>query len=113
MTRLQLNESAQVTLDANGNGTARCGPGRAGVRWDVRTVAINCSSARLPQAELFLGDTPAAGASLASTHDGSLNSTDIQVTLYSGHSLSVHWAGGDPGAIATMSILGSNVIGEG
>ena len=109
--RLQLSESARVVLNAAGGGIARVGPRAAGVRWDVRQVTVSSTSAAVPIAELFLGE-PAPGASLGGTYDGNRDSTDVQVTLYSGQLLAVVWTGGDPGASATVSVLGDNVIGE-
>lgn len=111
--QLQLNESASVTLDATGAGVARLGPRRAGVQWAVRKVTISSTSAtsQVPTAELFLGEP--SGTPLDSTYDGNRNSTDVDVSLWSGQYLSLRWAGGTPGATGTLAVLGDNVIGEG
>lgn len=114
--RLQLRESAFVTLSGAGAGVARIGPRQAGARWDLRTVTLTATTpggttVNVPTAELFLGEP--SGTPLDSTYDGNRNSTDVQVTLYSGQVLSVRWAAGDAGAQAVLTVLGDNVIGEG
>jgi hypothetical protein len=114
--RLPLNESAVTTLAGavdTATGRARIGPTRAGVRWDIRTISITSSSTvAIPQAELFLGE-PGAASFKDGTYTGSRNSTNIEITLYSGQYFTVVWTFGDPGATANVTVTGDNVIGEG
>jgi hypothetical protein len=110
--RLQLNEPGLTTLNAAGTGTVRIGPGRAGVRWDIRTIAVSSSSSvKIPTAQVFLGE-PSAGSLKGGTGSGNSDSTDIAITLHSGQYLTVVWAAGDAGASAAVSLLGDVVIGE-
>lgn len=107
---LQINESASVTLNAAGAGTARLGPGRAGVRWDVRTAAVSVdTSISEPTVGLYLGE-PSSSSFLGGSYSGSNDSTDVRVTLWSGQYLTAVWAGGDPGSRATMTVLGEKRV---
>lgn len=104
----QLNESAQVTLNAAGAGSVTIGPRRAGARWKVRTLAVSTSPAVLtPRARVYLG-TAAPGSLVGGTEVGSNDAdNNMDVELWSGQSLTVVWEAGDPGAVATVSVLGT------
>ena len=105
----QLSESAQVVLGADGAGTVRLGPRMAGVRWLPRTVAVRCDvlDTEMPRFTLWLGGVGAD--QLGSTYTGAADSTDVSLTLHSGQYLVGEWAGGAPGAVATMSVVGETI----
>lgn len=109
---LSLQTSAQVTLDSHGNGTASCGPGLPGVSWQPSSVAVSVSTAVSEAAcSVYLGLTAQAGSLLGATQTGSSgDSTDCSAKVWPGQELIAVWTGGDPGAIATMSVFGTKTV---
>jgi hypothetical protein len=104
-----LNESAQVTLNGAGYGVARLGPGRAGTRWLVTTVAVSVAGTvvNVPQIRLYKG-APSPGQEITNSYNGARNSSDgMSVTLHAGEYLSAEWSAGDPAAVATISVFGT------
>lgn len=111
-TQLSLDTSAYTTLDASGNGQASCGPALPGVSWQPASIAVSVSSnVNEAQCSVFLGIGPAPGSLLGATQTGSTgDSTDCSATVWPGQELIAVWAGGDPGAIATMSVFGTKTV---
>lgn len=116
--QLALNTSASVTLDGNGDGTAAIGPGLPGVSWQPATIAVQVGLApgedeiiSEAQCNVYLGIAPVAGSLLGATSTGSTgDSTDCSATVWPGQELIAVWSGGDPGAVATMSIFGTKTV---
>jgi hypothetical protein len=105
---VDLAESAECVLDAAGNGTARVGPGRAGTRWLVTTVAVLGvgNPSPIPRVYLYRGD-PSPGGHVTSSYNGNQNSSDgMNLPLHSGQYLTAQWLGGLPGARYTLSVFG-------
>jgi len=111
-----LNESAQVTLDGSGNGTARLTP-RGGTRnsgyiWHPNTLFVSCSTNTLEaQAVAYVSygiQSNAPTDAIGQTLSGSTGDTcGMTQNLRPGDWITVKWTGGDPGAIATMRVTGS------
>ena len=106
-----LDTSASVTLDASGNGTASTGP-QVAEYWDGLSVAVSVATAAAEAGcSLYLGSGLSAGELLGQTATGSSGDTyqeasgDLLVQL--GQKLTAVWKGGDPGALATMSVFGT------
>ncbi len=104
-----FRESAEVVLNAAGDGIARVGPGRAGVRWIVHTVAVMTptqNATPIPKVYLYLGE-PSPGAHLTSSYNGNQNSSDgMAIPVHSGQTLSAQWLGGPPGGRYTLTVFG-------
>jgi hypothetical protein len=111
MTRqLQLNAAAAVVLDGDGDGQVQAGPPLPGVTWSPLTGATSTTStASTPLFSLYLGE-PSPLNFLGGTYDGNNDSTDLAVTLQHGQYLTGVWAGGDPGAVATLSLTGTRAV---
>lgn len=111
-TQLTLNASASVVLNAQGNGTASCGPALPGVSWQPTSIAVSASTNNSEaQCNVYLGLSAQAGSLLGATSTGSTgDSTDCSQTVWPGQSLIAVWAGGDPGATATMSVFGTRTV---
>lgn len=107
MATRQLHDSASVTLDANGYGTVRLGPGRHGVRWTIRRITVQTSTDTLvPIAKVYRG-LPGAAAFVSGTFVGSFDADDaLNQELDHGEFLTVEWSGGDAGAVATATWTG-------
>ncbi len=110
----QLNETAQVTLDGSGNGTARLspyGPRNGGLTWDLAEVAVSAATnVKEAQASLYLsfGNQEATPSTLVGqTATGSSGDTcAMSQRIRPGDWIQVRWAGGDAGAVATFRVSG-------
>jgi hypothetical protein len=110
----RLNEAKTVTLNFFGVGTADLGPSYYNEEWHVTNVALFVSSnAAEPTARIYVGDAVPSNQ-LGGTYNGSNDSTDVDVTLHPGQKITCRWgdANGDPGAKATLSVYGWQLIGE-
>lgn len=119
-----LNESASVTLDSNGNGTARLSPfgtRYSGYTWqpDMCFVSVaptganpapvnNASATAYVSYGVFSAQPTDA---IGNTATGSTGDTcSMSQTLRPNDWVTVKWTGGDAGAIATMRITGHVTI---
>jgi hypothetical protein len=104
----QLHDSAQVTLDANGSGSVRLGPGRHGVVWTIQRVTVQTSTAvMVPTAKVYRGGIGDAGF-ISGTFVGSFDVDDgLSEELHNGEYLTIAWTGGDVGAVATATWSGT------
>lgn len=108
VTTRDLDEAREVTLNGAGYGIARLGPGRAGVRWLVRTVAVLGlgNPSPIPRVYLYRGE-PSPGGHITSSYNGNQNSSDgMSIPLHSGQYLTAEWIGGLAGAKYTLSVFG-------
>jgi hypothetical protein len=105
-----LNTSGQTRLDGAGNGTVRLGP-NVGQRWTLLTAAIFIAGTIVssPQCKIFMGGSATPDCLVDGTNTGELNSTTnvANFPLTAGQSIFAVWTGGDVGAIATLSIIGT------
>jgi hypothetical protein len=113
MPTLPLSESAFVTLNASGNGTAKIGPAAHGIVWKPTRVAIKTSTAVLsPVCQLFVGTAATSDNFIDGTFTGQQNATDAVVgqEVRIGSYVWAVWTGGDVGAQATLTVTGSKDI---
>jgi hypothetical protein len=106
-----LNESSSVVLDGSGNGTLRMVPYGGSLTWLPSVVSVKASSAAAEaQCRNYIGAAPVDAWFVDGTLSGSTgDSTEAvagrQVDTH-GNALWAVWAGGDPGAVATMTVAG-------
>lgn len=109
MAERPLRDSRSVILDASGNGTVTFGPSRPGTSWVISLVTVSVSSSTLqPTASIYRG-TVNPGSKITATYSGSQD-TDSDVNdnpLYPGEVYTCQWLGGDVGATATISFVGT------
>jgi hypothetical protein len=109
MRELPLNAKAYVTLDANGNGTASTGPQSFREQWSGVVAAVRVAtnvneaicSTYAPDATTFCDAT-----TWGSTGDSTQNVTTVQM----GGNVFAVWSGGDPGAVATLTVTGTKQV---
>jgi len=107
-----LSESDSVVLDASGNGTLRMMPYGGSLTWLPTIVSVTASSSKAEaQCRVYVGpDTSDQwfidGTLSGSTGDSTDRVTGRQVDSH-GHALWAVWTGGDPGAVATMTVAGT------
>jgi len=109
---VQLNELQAITLDGSGNGQAQLGPTAAGEVWPAGyVVGVHCATNVAEAiARGWAGGGPPAGF-LGATTWGSTGDTNADTPeLKAGQSVTVQWAGGDPGTVAYLTVTGSRQV---
>lgn len=111
-----LDVSPTVILDGSGNGIIRVGPVRVRESWQPFTEAVRVSTnGKEAQCVLYYGTTSISGATfMAQTQTGSTGDTcgSPGLNLPQGYALFAQWTGGDPGATATLHVIGTYKIGS-
>lgn len=113
MTTVPLYESAFVTLDASGNGTAKIGPTGHGQVWHPQIVSVSTSTAtKSPTCKTYAGPAATQQYFVDGTYTGEQNSTDAiaGTDLYLGSFVWGVWTGGDVGAQATVTVRGTKDV---
>ncbi len=113
MPTLPLDESAFVTLNGSGNGTAKVGPAAHGVVWKPSRVKVKTSTGVLsPVCQVFVGTSPTPENFCDGTFTGQQNATDAIVgqEVRLGCYVWAVWTGGDIGAQATITVTGSKDV---
>lgn len=112
---VSLSDFGTVTLDAAGNGTARIGPTAHGVVWRPDVASIRMTGAipaGLATCFVYAGSTATDDNFVDSTYDVTSASTG-NVTgqeLRLGQYVFAKWSGGNPGALATVTVSGAKEI---
>jgi hypothetical protein len=119
-----ITDSISVTLDSNGNGTAKITPGmvspgggvgaarNSGYSWDITGTYVSVSTDVLQaKAVTYISygiqDVSTADA-VGNTALGSSGDTGtFNAHLLPGDWVTTVWTGGDPGSIATMKVTGT------
>jgi hypothetical protein len=118
VTTVTLNQSAVVTLNGAGNGTAQLGPVSHRETWQPLDVKVKTNQAPAAivneaQCKIYIGpdasDPFFAGGTLSgSTGDDTANVAGQVVSC--GEYVFAVWTGGDPGAQGRVSVSGTKVI---
>jgi hypothetical protein len=122
---LDLNETATVTLNGSGNGTARISPGQpgapgsgvgaarnSGLLWNLAGIAVSvATNVKEAQASAYVSygiQSQTPGDFQGQTQTGSTGDTcTVTASLRPGDWITVEWTGGDAGAVATMRVFGT------
>ncbi len=111
MPNVALNLSAEVTLDASGNGTCKVGPQGHGEVWHpmVASVHVGGTIVNSPVCKIFVGTSTEASNFCDATFTGEQDSTDrvSGSTLWLGYYVWAVWTGGDVGSQATLVVTGT------
>jgi hypothetical protein len=114
MNSYPLTTNASVTLGGSGNGTVSLGP-QVGQRWRLRTASILIPNAILiPQCKIYMGGAALDPFFIDGTYTGALASTSNVNgrPLTNGQRIFAVWTGGNPGAVATLTIAGTVETGR-
>jgi hypothetical protein len=109
---LPLTAKASITLDGDGNGTAYTGPLSPGEQWTGLTAAVGVATNENEATCRIYGGAAATPGYFAdattwgSTGDSTSNLPSVQV----GGNVFAVWAGGDPGARATLTVTGTKKV---
>lgn len=120
-----LHETAHVTLNGSGNGTARISPGQpgspgsgvgaqrnSGLLWNVTGIAVSvATNTKEAQASAYISygiQSATPDDFQGQTQTGSTGDTcTVNATLRPGDWITVTWTGGDASQIATARIFGT------
>jgi hypothetical protein len=110
MTDIQLLKSVTVTLDGSGNGTCPpLGPSSYGETWTLSGVSLQASTnVKEALGSVYLNGLLIGTTTWASTGDTGVATSVVQVMT--GQVLTATWTGGDAGAVATMTVLGTRTV---
>lgn len=103
-----LRQGATVGLDGSGGGRIRLGPDYGPSPWHITQITVRTSSpgqGSIPQCTVYV-DTEDANGLVDATYDGSQDSSVADITLSQGSHLIAVWEDGNPGDVATLSVLG-------
>jgi hypothetical protein len=108
-TAYPISLSSTVKLNSSGNGTCPgLGPIAPGETWNVTLISVQCSTNVVESvAQVFFN-----GALIGTTLTGSTGDADSAITqpMSTGQTMTATWTGGDPGATATMTVIGIRTV---
>lgn len=118
-TVVLLNQSAVVTLDASGNGTARLGPISAREHWNPARIAVKTNQApgtivSEAQCRIYAGPDTSDTWFVDNTLSGSTGDATGRAAgqvLDCGEQVFAVWSGGDAGAQGRVNVTGTKTIG--
>ena len=105
--------TATVVLDASGNGVAKVGPIGAREIWFPQVASVSVSSnVNEASCKTFVGD-PVSQTFVDGTLTGSTGDSTDRISAYQvplGWFVWAKWTGGDPGAVATLTVAGTKQV---
>lgn len=114
---IALNESGQVTLDGSGNGTVKISPDGPHEQWYPASVSVKATTnTNEATCKIYVGSQSVDSNFVDGTFSGSSGDSSDRVAGYiigkrqSQYIIAV-WAGGDAGATATLSVVGTKELG--
>jgi hypothetical protein len=109
VTDIQLLKSVTVVLEGGSGTSPPLGPSSYGETWTLSGVSLQCSS-NVAEAigSVYLNGALIGTTTWASTGDTGVAASLVQVMT--GQTLTATWTGGDDGAVATMTVLGTRTI---
>jgi hypothetical protein len=115
MTTVSLRESANITLDGSGNGTARVGPLSSREKWHPANVHVKANSNPVNESacDIFMGNDTSQSNFRDGTFSGSSgDQTDAlnADVVNSGFYIWGVWSGGDAGVQATLTVTGTKEV---
>lgn len=103
-----FRKSAQVKLDASGNGVATVTS--PGVWWRVKRTSVSTTQTDItivpPQVRVYEGSQANAAAFIEGTFSGNGASSDTVHDMIPGDSITAQWSAGTPNTVATLTVAG-------
>jgi len=107
-------ETANVTLDINGNGVAKVGPISSREIWNPATVHVSVTTnVNEASCTISVGSSVRPDTFRDETFSGSSGDSSDRVendVVKSGAYVFATWAGGDAGSQATMNVMGTKTV---
>lgn len=102
-----LDTGGSTVLDSNGNGVVILTPSNAHEDWTITNTVVQVSSDNNePQCRTYVGAATTNNIQ-DTTYTGSNDSSNTVITVSAGTYFQVVWAGGDVGAVASVSVSGT------
>lgn len=106
MIELPLSDSRSVILDANGEATViGVGPVRFEESWVITLFSVSTSSRCT--FTVHRGNDPTAQYQIDGTAKGDLDTSDTNIALLAGQTISFKWSDGTPGATGSVRFEGT------
>lgn len=108
-----LNQSAPVTLDIGGGGTARLGPVSLRESWTPAVASVKVSTNNSEaECRIFEGTDTSDPNYVDGTLSGSTgdSTSNVYGPLEPGNWIWAVWTGGDPGATAYLNVTGTKEV---
>lgn len=108
----KLKQTDTIQLDGNGNGEIEFGPVPAGREWMVARLQVFVDVDNpMPVASVYDG-TPVVPNLVDATYTGAQDTSEMAGTppMSASEVLTVRWTGGAPGANATATLTGVEVV---
>ena len=106
--------SNTVTLDGSGNGTTRLGPVGPREVWTAAAASVSvATNAAEAQCRIYAGPAATPSYFVDGTLSGSTGDSTDRVSgraIPLGEFVWAVWTGGDPGAVATLNVIGTRTI---
>lgn len=115
MVSVRLFESATVTLNGSGNGTAKVGPLTAREIWNPENAHVSANQNPTNQAQcyVYVGDAPVQynfrDASISGSSGDSTDRINADV-LKKGQYVWAVWMNGDANAVAVLTVTGTKDV---
>lgn len=110
MPRVSLSETAVITLDGSGNGTAKVGPLTARETWYPGNVHVNvATNTNEATCQIFVGNSATLGNFRDESPQGSTGDSSgacNQDKLKCGDYIWAVWTGGDANTQAVLTVTG-------
>lgn len=114
--RVPLDQSATVTLNGSGNGTAKLGPLTARETWYPSNVHVRTNQTSVTNeatCAIYVGDQAITWNFRDTTFTGSSGDSTGKVSadrIRSGQYVWAVWTGGDAGAVAVLNVTGERDV---
>lgn len=108
-TEYRLEGFRDVTLDANGEASiVAIGPTRPNEKWNITRFSVNTTVAC--EFQVFRGNTLDSQYQIDFTQQGAGDTSETDLTLQVGETISFKWSGGTSGATGTIRWEGKYFI---
>jgi hypothetical protein len=110
---IALYATGSCVLDGDGNGTAECQPSSTSETWTPQAAAVSASSnSNEATCSVYAGNSVSPAYLIGATSWGSTGDSTANFAgpVHPGQSVWAQWAGGDPGATATLVVTGTRTV---
>lgn len=109
MAKVPLSQSNDGTVASTGIATVSLGPMTAFESWEVNRITVaSASSVLVPTARVYRGAV-AESRLIDGTYTGTLDTTDVALSLRAGDKVVAQWTGADVGSRCTLTLEGERV----
>lgn len=97
-------QTRNVTLDANGGGSAYLGATVAGTKWTIINMVTSGNSTVQPVLKVYRGAIAPSNL-MSGTMTGNIDNNSDRIELQANERLAIEYSGGTPGSLMTFNII--------